>query len=96
MLTEEHKTKGLGHLLSFLEHNDKEGGEFLSHIVTGDETWDASYTPETKRRSSEWHHSNSPRNARKFKQETSKRKIMTTAFSDQKGILLTFCPEASQ
>lgn len=88
MLTDEHKTKRLAHALSFLERYDKEGDEFLSHIVTGDETWVSYYTPETKRQSSEWHHSKSPTRPRKFKREPSTRKIMATVFWDRKGILL--------
>lgn len=88
MLTEEHKKKRLAYSLSFLERYDRGGDEFLNHIVTGDETWVAYYTPETKRQSSEWHHSNSPTRPRKFKQEPSTRKIMATVFWDRKGVLL--------
>ncbi|GFT49575.1 HTH_48 domain-containing protein [Trichonephila clavipes] len=39
MLTDEHKPKILGNALSFLERYSNEGNDFLSHIVTGDETW---------------------------------------------------------
>jgi len=35
--------------------------DFLSKIVTGDETWVFAYDPETKLQSSEWHTTTSPR-----------------------------------
>ena len=38
---------------------------FLKRIMTGDETWVHHYEPESKRASTEWRHSNSPR-AKKF------------------------------
>lgn len=73
ILTEEHKTKRLAHSLSFFERYNKEGEEFLSHIVIVREAWVAYYTLETKRHSSERHHSNSPTNpkiqARNFNEE---------------------------
>lgn len=46
-MPEEHKTKRLAYSLPFLEHYDKEGDEFLSHNITGEETLVAYYTPET-------------------------------------------------
>ncbi|GBO07158.1 hypothetical protein AVEN_98810-1, partial [Araneus ventricosus] len=39
MLTDVHKTKGLGSALTFLMRYSEEGNEFLNEIVTGDETW---------------------------------------------------------
>jgi len=47
-LTPEHKTKRMGSAISFLERYEKEGDEFLTHIVTGDETWVSHVTPESK------------------------------------------------
>ncbi|GFV12114.1 HTH_48 domain-containing protein [Trichonephila clavipes] len=70
MLTDEHKTKRLGSALSFLERYSKEGDDFLSHIVTGDETWVAYVTPESKQQSMEWRHSSTSRKV-KFKQTIS-------------------------
>ncbi|GFU89680.1 histone-lysine N-methyltransferase SETMAR [Trichonephila clavipes] len=87
MLTDEHKTKSLGSALSFLERCSNEGDDFLSHIVTGDETWVAYVTPESKQQSMEWRHSSSPRKV-KFKQTISAQKIMCTVFWDRKGVLL--------
>jgi hypothetical protein len=48
--------------------------EFLSRIVTGDETWLHHFEPETKIQSMEWHHANSPK--KKFKAAPSTGKIM--------------------
>lgn len=87
MLSDEHKTKRLGSALSFIERYSNEGDDFLSHIVTGDETWVAYVTPESKQQSMEWRHSSSPRKV-KFKQTISAQKIMCTVFWDRKGVLL--------
>lgn len=87
MLTEVHKTKRLGSALSFLSRYDEEGDDFLNQIVTGDETWVAYVTPESKQQSMEWRHSTSPRKV-KFKQTISARKIMCTVFWDRKGVLM--------
>ncbi|GFW49368.1 histone-lysine N-methyltransferase SETMAR [Trichonephila clavipes] len=87
MLTDEHKTKRLGSALSFLERYSNEGEDFLSHIVTGDETWVAYVTPESKQQSMEWRYSSSPRKV-KFKQTISAQKIVCTVFCDRRGVLL--------
>ncbi|GFX69177.1 HTH_48 domain-containing protein [Trichonephila clavipes] len=83
ILTDEHKTKSLGSALSSLERCSNEGDDFLSHIVSGDETGVAYVTPETKQQSMEWRHSLSPRKV-KFKQTISAQKIMCTVFWDRK------------
>ncbi|GFX08184.1 mariner Mos1 transposase [Trichonephila clavipes] len=87
MLTDEHKTKRLGSALSFFERYRNEGNDFLSHIVTGDETWVAYFTPESKQQSMEGWQSSSPRKV-KFKQTISAQKIMCTVFWDRKDVLL--------
>lgn len=87
MLTEEHKTKRVCSALTFLERYHEEGDDFLSQIVTGDETWVAYVTPESKQQSMEWRRSTSPKTV-KFKQSMSARKIMCTVFWDRKGVLL--------
>lgn len=87
MLTEVHKNKCLGSALTFLDCYDAEGDDYLSQIVTGDETWMAYITPETKQQSMEWRHSTSPKKV-KFKQTISARKIKCTVFWDRKGVLL--------
>jgi len=50
---------------------------FLQRITTGDETWVHHYEPESKRRSMEWRHADSPRK-KKFKSQPSAGKVMAT------------------
>lgn len=92
-LTEQHKKNRVNSAREFLERLELEGEDFLSSIVTGDETWVAHYTPETKRQSSQWRHTNSP-SAKKFKTTISAKKIMASVFWDRKGIILVeFLPQ---
>ena len=74
-LTEQHKKQRQGSVLNFLTHYNKDGDDFLSKIVTGDETWVAYETPESKRQSMEWRHTLSPVKT-KAKQILTPRKIM--------------------
>jgi len=59
---------------------------FLSRVITGDESWVYSYNPETKRQSSQWKSSTSPR-AKKARQVKSNLKSMIITFFDIKGIV---------
>jgi len=68
-LTAEHKCKRVEICQRLLDRYNKEGEEFLSRIVTGDETWVNHYEPESKRQSIEWKHPGSP--AKKFKTQPS-------------------------
>ena len=63
------------------------GDDFLTRLVTGDETWVHYHTPETKRASMEWRHSSSTK-PKKFRTQPSAGKVMLTLFWDQKGVLL--------
>ena len=72
--------------LSFLERYEKDGDEFLTHIVTGDETWVCYVTQESKQQSMQ-RHTTSPTKT-KFKQPLSARKIMCTVFWERYGVLL--------
>ncbi|KAG8195681.1 hypothetical protein JTE90_003825 [Oedothorax gibbosus] len=47
--------------MNFLERYHNVGDDFLSQVVTGDETWVAYVTPESKQQSMEWRHSDSPK-----------------------------------
>ena len=95
MLTEEHKLKRQAIALDSPTRYSEEGDDFLSRVVTGDETWVSHATPESKQQSMEWRHTSSPTKT-KFKQTTSTRKIMCTAFWDRKGVLLVdFLPQGS-
>ncbi|GFU54688.1 histone-lysine N-methyltransferase SETMAR [Trichonephila clavipes] len=87
LLTEEHKLKRIACALDFLDRYHKEGDQFLERIVTGDETWVSHITPESKRQSMEWRHTNSPVRV-KAKRTISTRKVMATVFWDRHGVLL--------
>lgn len=87
ILTEQHKKQRMGSALQFLTRYNEDGDDFLSRIVTGDETWVSYDTPETKRQSMEWRHTSSPTKV-KPKQILTPRKLMCTVFWDRKGILL--------
>lgn len=55
------------------------------HLVTGDETWVARYTPETERQSSQWRHP-LPKNS---KPSFWPKKLRHPFFPDHKGIAVT-------
>ena len=86
MLTEAHKTRRLGSALTFLERCRAEG-DLTNQIITGNETWVAYVTPESKQQSIEWRHSSLPKKV-KFKHTILPWKIMCTVFWDSKGALL--------
>jgi histone-lysine N-methyltransferase SETMAR len=95
MLSEEHTTQRPGSALTFLTCYSKQDDEFLSHIVTGDETWVSHVTPESKRQSMECRHTSSPKKP-KFKQTISTLKIMCSVFWDRQGVLLVeFLPKST-
>ena len=75
-LTPEHKTKRMGSALSFLECYEKDGDVFLTHIVTGDETWVCHVTQESKQQSLQWRHTTSP----------TKKKIQAASKSSQNHV----------
>jgi len=60
--------------------------DFLKNIITGDETWVYGYDVETKRQSSQWKSSNSPR-PKKARQARSNVKTMLITFFDFRGIV---------
>jgi len=59
---------------------------FLQRVITGDETWVFEYDPTTKRQSSEWHTSHSPR-PKKARMSKSRVKSMLIIFFYSKGIV---------
>ena len=59
---------------------------FFKHVVRGDETWIFEYNPDTKRQSSEWHTSKSPR-SKKARMSKSKIKTMPICFFDSQGVV---------
>ena len=59
---------------------------FLSRVVTGDETWVHYYDPPSKFESMEWKHAGSPR-TKKFKVSRTTKKVMATVFWDTDGVI---------
>lgn len=84
-LTEAHKANRMGAALEFLTAYDKDGDKFLDRIVTADETWVSYKTPENKRQSMEWHHTNSPTKSKKEKPNLYTRKVMATVFGTERA-----------
>lgn len=69
-------------LLDLIENDP----DFLNSVVTGDESWIFEYDPESKRQSSEWHTSESPR-PKKARMSKSRVKTMLIVFFDVRGIV---------
>ena len=65
----------------------RDSHDFLSRLVTMDETWLYHYDPETKQQAMEWWHSGSPR-PKKFRVQKLAGKFLASIFWDQDGILL--------
>jgi hypothetical protein len=61
-----HRTQRMASALTFLEQYRKDGNEFLSHIITDDETWVQFVNVETKEQSKQWLHTHSPKKPKKF------------------------------
>jgi len=74
-----------GQLLEFFR---RDPNDFLSRLMTMDETWLYHYDPETKQQSVGWRHSGSP-HPKKFRVQKSARKVLASISWDQDGILLT-------
>ena len=77
-LTTEKKASRRDMCLELLDRLEREP-EFLSRIITGDESWILEYDPETKRQSRKWHTANSPR-PKKARMSKSKIKSMLIFF----------------
>jgi len=65
----------------------RDPNDFLSQLVTMEETWLYHYDLETKQQSVEWQHSGLPR-PKKFRVQKSTGKVLASIFWDQDGILL--------
>ena len=72
----------------FSEFLRRDPNDFLSRLVTMDETWLYHYDQKTKQQSMEWRHSGSPR-PKKFRVQKSAGKVLASIFCDQDDILLT-------
>jgi len=71
-------------LLEFFQRNPN---DYLSRLVTMDETWLYHYDPQTKQQSVEWQHSGSP-HPKKFQVQKFAGKVLTSIFWDQYSIFL--------
>jgi hypothetical protein len=69
-----------------LKQQARDDPNFISSIITGDETWVYGYDPETKQQSSQWNSPNSPR-PKKARQVRSNVKSMLIVFFDIQGIV---------
>jgi len=70
-----------------LEFFRRDPNDFLSRLVTMDETWLYHYDPETKQQEIDWRHSGSPR-PKNFECKNPLEKFWPRFFWDQDGILL--------
>ena len=70
--------------LEFFWHDPN---DFLTRLMTMDETWLYHYDPETKQQSVEWRHSGSPC-PKKFPVKKYAGQVLASIFWDQDGILL--------
>ena len=86
-LTEKHKRRRVEICQTLLNRYNNEGENFLSRIVSGDESWVHHHSPESKRQSLEWKHPYSPVK-KKFKSQLSAGKVMLTLFWNSKGPIL--------
>ena len=85
LLSDEQKSRRMRvceEILQQLEVNE----DFLSNVITGDESWIFQYDPETKRQSRQWKSPSSPR-PRKARMCKSKIKVMLIVFFDCKGLV---------
>ena len=73
----------MGTVLKFLQSYQDEG-EFLSKIVTVDETWARYKNQERKEQSKQWMHSNSSDKPKELKQTSSIRKYMAMCSGAEK------------
>ncbi|XP_011699262.1 PREDICTED: putative uncharacterized protein FLJ37770, partial [Wasmannia auropunctata] len=85
VLTEDHKELRVLRCQELLDLIQNEP-DFLNFVVTGDESWMFEYDPESKRQSSEWHTTSSPR-PKKARMSKSRIKIMLIVFFDVRGIV---------
>jgi len=70
-----------------LEFFRRDPNDFLSRLVTTDETWLYHYDPDTKQQSMERRHSGSAR-PKEFRVQKTAGKFLASIFWDQDGILL--------
>ena len=82
------KTQRVESCRRFVQRFEREGEDFLSRIVTADETWISLYEPESKEQSTMWKTPGSP-SPKKFKVSRSTKKQMFIMFFDIQGVILS-------
>ena len=88
MLSECQKAQRVESCQRFVQRFEREGEDFLSRIVTADETWISLYEPESKEQSTMWKTLGSP-SPKKFKVSRSTKKQMFIMFFDIHGVILS-------
>jgi len=92
ILTEDHKEQRV-EACRQMKNQIELDPNFLSKIITGDESWCYGYDPETKQQSSQWKTPQSPR-PKKARQVKSNIKTMLICFFDIRGVVHTeFVPQ---
>ena len=89
LLTDHQRATRLQLSRQHLRRFRKEGENFLSRIITCDETWVFSWDPELKRQSAEWLDEEAPR-PEKAKRKQGGLKVMHIIFFDIHGVILTW------
>ena len=88
MLSECQKAQRVESCQRFVQRFEQEGEDFLSRIVTADETWISLYEPESKEQSTMWKTLGSP-SPTKFEVSRSTKKQMFIMFFAIHGIILS-------
>ena len=86
MLTPDMKATRVNRSSVLLSRYNVNPENFLSRVVTGDETWVYYYDPPSKFESMEWKHAGSPR-TKKFKVSRTTKKVMASVFWDTDGVI---------
>ena len=89
MLSECQKAQRVESCRRFVQRFEREGQDFLSRIVTADETWISLYEPESKEQSTMWKTPGSP-SSKKFKVSLSTATQMFIMFFDIHGVILSY------
>ena len=87
MLTPEQKQYRIQISQQLLQRFRADPDDFLSRLVTHDETWIHHFDPESKRQSLQWKHPWSPP-PRKFRVTASAGKVMASVFWDSRGVIM--------
>ena len=95
MLSECRKTQRVESCRRFVQRFEREGEDFLSRIVTADETWISLYEPESKEQSTMWKTPGSI-SPKKFKVSRSTKKQMFIMFFDIQGVILSYAVPQGQ